>query len=157
MNDMPSDLSVSQVQRPRHPYSPPPHSPLYSRTPAETQPTPAPRPRKPSESPPFPDPSPVSLSHAYEYAYTHALICVRVHALSRPSAFARTLTSWPLRASPSREESSGLTRSESRLHNIPSPMQLVPFRCKLSPVPLSRMLPFLVSLSPTYTRVPHPP
>ena len=43
------------------------------------------------------------------------------------------------------------------LHNIPSPMQLVPSRCNLSPVPLSRMLPFLVSLSPTYTRVPHPP
>ena len=45
--------------------------------------------------------------HTYVYVYMHCHVRVLLH-------LARTLTIWPLRASPSREESSGLTRSESR-------------------------------------------
>ena len=65
-----------------------------------------------------PDPSPAQCPsamyvnmptrmHTYVYVYMHCHVRVLLH-------LARTLTIWPLRASPSREESSGLTRSESR-------------------------------------------
>eukprot|EP00964_Phaeocystis_antarctica_P052082 scaffold30451_cov72-Phaeocystis_antarctica.AAC.2 len=78
MNDMPSNLSESQVQR--HPYSPPPHGHLYSRTPAERPRRGGPccplalgSPRKPAPSPTLAYPSATCVNmHFYTHAHVYA-------------------------------------------------------------------------------------
>ena len=79
--------------------------------------------------------------HTYVYVYMHCHVRVLLH-------LARTLTIWPLRASPSREESSGLTRSESRrcqlcTHSQPHATRPVPLQPLHSAVCCPSLSPYL--------------